>query len=143
MPRARDASSSLASRQVVPALIRDGLTRAAQSLPQAMPGPSQLPPGGGPIAAQPPTQVIATAAANQSLSNVEASPAPMVNPQPTLPVSDRLPPAHAAPARAAANLSPPANRPAVVLDNDELIRLMKRGEDLLSKRGFRRGAPAV
>ena len=138
-----DTPSSVATRQIVPALIPDGLARAAQSLPQAVRGPSQVPPGGGPIAAQPPPQVIATAPANQSLSNVEGTPAPVLNPQPAPPVSDRLPPAHAAPAPAPQSASPTPNRPAVVLDNDELIRLMKRGEDLLSKRGFRRGAPAV
>jgi len=136
IPASTDTPSSVATRQIVPALIPDGLARAAQSLPQAVRGPSQVPPGGGPIAAQPPPQVIATAPANQSLSKVEATPAPVANPQPAPPVSDRLPPAHAAPAPAPQSASPTPNRPAVVLDNDELVRLIKRGKDLLSYGDF-------
>jgi TPR repeat protein len=46
-------------------------------------------------------------------------------------------PAHAAPAPAPPSASPaPANRPAVVLDNDDIARLIKRGKDLLSDGDF-------
>jgi len=135
----RATPSSVESPQFVPALIHDGLANAAQSLPQATPGPSQVPPGAGPIAAKPPDQVIATAPANQSLSNVQPTPAPLVvNPQ-LPPVRDASPAAHAAPIPAPA-LQPaapaPLHQPVVVLADDEIARLIKRGKDLLKDGDF-------
>ncbi|HXW48285.1 MAG TPA: hypothetical protein VEK31_02460 [Xanthobacteraceae bacterium] len=136
------ALSSIESPGIVPAVVDDKSVNAAKTLPEAL--PPQAPSAemrAPPAAAEPPPQVIATAPANQSLAKVEPNPAPAANPTPSPPVRDTSPPPQAAPAPASAPASPPvsptpANRPAVVLDNDEIVRLIKRGKDLLTVGDF-------
>ena len=163
-PSIASTSSTLPSVQspgVVPAVLDDKSTNAADSLPQARTPPvqPQAPAAEMPAASQPAPQVVATAPANQTLSNVEASPAPATNPPappvnpPTIaPSGAAAPPTQAAPSPASTSpasaspaLASPAsqpaasasvNRPAVSLDNEEIVRLIKRGKDLLNDGDF-------
>jgi hypothetical protein len=88
----------------------------------------QVPPAEIPSASQPPPQVVATAPANHSLSNVEASSVPAGHS-----LGPRANPPTIAPS---GEMSPPQARPEVLLDNDEIVRLIKRGRDLLNDGDF-------
>ena len=155
-PSIASTSSALPSVQspgVVPAVLDDKSASAADSLPQAQTPPAQPQPRPAeiPAASQPPPQVVATAPANPSLSNVEAAPAPAANPPspaanppapaaspPTIaPSGETSLPPQATPSPASQPAaSAPANRPEVSLDNDEILRLIKRGKDLLNDGDF-------
>jgi hypothetical protein len=93
----------------------------------------QTPPADVPKADQPPPQVIGTAPANPSPSNVAAPPVPAVNVPQTPPTTDTLSMTHAAPTQAP---SPAPGKPTVVLDNNEITRLIKRGQGLLNAGDF-------
>jgi hypothetical protein len=149
-PSIASTSSALPSVQspgIVPAVLDDKSANAADSAPPAQTPPAQPQPQAAPpaasAAAPPPPQVVATAPAN-----VEPSPAPAVNPPapavspPAIPpASETSPPAQAAPSPApspapqpVAPAAPP--QPAVTLDNDEIVRLIARGKDLLNDGDF-------
>jgi hypothetical protein len=149
-PSIASTSSALPSVQspgIVPAVLDDKSANAADSAPPAQTQPAQPQPQAAPpaasAAAPPPPQVVATAPAN-----VEPSPAPAVNPPapaaspPAIPpASETSPPAQAAPSPApspapqpVAPAAPP--QPAVTLDNDEIVRLIARGKDLLNDGDF-------
>jgi hypothetical protein len=163
-PSIASTSSALPSVQspgIVPAVLDDKSANAANSAPPAQtppapPQPQAAPPAEAPAAAPPPPQVVATAPANTSVEPSPGpaviSPAPAVNsPAPPVnpPASEASPPAQAAPNPApspapsptaspapqpAAPAAPP--RPAVTLDNDEIVRLIARGKDLLNDGDF-------
>jgi hypothetical protein len=161
-PSIASTSSALPSVQspgIVPAVLDDKSANAADSAPPAQTPPAQpqaAPPPEAPAAAPPPPQVVATAPTNLPPASVGPSPAAAVNPPvPVLtppaipPASETPPPAQAAPSPApslvpglapspasqpAAPAAPP--RPVVTLDNDEIVRLIQRGKDLLNDGDF-------
>jgi hypothetical protein len=145
-PSIASTSSALPSVQspgIVPAVLDDKSANAADSTPPAQtppaqPQPQAAPPAEAPGAAPPPPQVVATAPAN-----VEPSPAHAVNPTapavspPAIPPASETPPAQAAPSPAPQPVAPAAPpQPAVTLDNDEIVRLIQRGKDLLNDGDF-------
>jgi hypothetical protein len=148
-PSIASTSSALPSVQspgIVPAVLDNKSANAASSAPPQTPPaqpqpqsqPQAAPPAEAPAAAPPPPQVIATAPANPPPASVEPPPAPPV----TAPAPAAEPPASEAspPAQATPNPPPqpaaPAPRPAVTLDNDEIVRLIARGKDLLNDGDF-------
>jgi hypothetical protein len=148
-PSIASTSSAMPSIQIpgvrrVGQFVVDAKNSRHHSLQQVNP---QAPPAELPSSSQPPPQVIATAPANRSLSNVEApsaptgnSPGPTANPPTIAPTGETSPPTQAAPSLASPKpasqptASAPANR--LELDNDEIVRLIKRGKDLLNDGDF-------
>jgi hypothetical protein len=147
-PSIASTSSALPSVQspgIVPAVLDDKSANAANSAPpqtppaQPQPQPQAAPPAEAPSAAPPPPQVVATAPANPPPASVESPPAPPVAaPAPAAkpPASEASPPAQAAPNPPQPAAPAPAPRPAVTLDNDEIVRLIARGKDLLNDGDF-------
>jgi hypothetical protein len=156
---------SVQSPGIVPAVLDDKSANAADSAPPVQTPPAQPqpqsapPPAEAPAIAQPAPQVIATAPTNSTPASVEPPPVPAVNlPAPAVnppapaanpPASEVTPPAQAAPSPAPNPATspapspasqpaavPPAPRPAVTLDNDEIVRLIARGKDLLNDGDF-------
>jgi hypothetical protein len=145
-PSIASTSSALPSVQspgIVPAVLDDKSANAADSTPPAQtppaqPQPQAAPPAEAPGAAPPPPQVVATAPANVEPSPAHAvnPPAPAVSP-PAIPPASETPPAQAAPSPAPQPVAPAAPpQPAVTLDNDEIVRLIQRGKDLLNDGDF-------
>jgi hypothetical protein len=105
------------------------------SLPRAT--PAEIP-----SASQP--QVVATAPANHSLSNVATPPAPAghspglpADPPTIAPSGETSPPTQAAPRAASRPIaSAPAIRPEVFLDNDEIARADQARQGSAQRRGF-------
>jgi hypothetical protein len=154
------ALPSVQSQGIVPAVLDDKSANAADSVPPAQTPPTQpqsqaTPPAEAPAAAPSPPQVVATAPANPPRASVEPPPVPANPPAPAVappaipPASETSPPAQAAPKTAtnpalspapgaapqpAAPAAPP--QPAVTLDNDEIVRLIQRGKDLLNDGDF-------
>jgi hypothetical protein len=163
-PSIASTSSALPSVQspgIVPAVLDDKSANAADTVPPpAQPQPQAAPPAAeAPATAQPAPQVVATAPTNPSPASVESPPAPAVklpapavnSPAPAVnpPASEASPPAQVAPSPAPSTATspalspapqpaavPPAPRPAVTLDNDEIVRLIARGKDLLNDGDF-------
>lgn len=146
-PSIASTSSALPSVQspgIVPAVLDDKSANAADSTPPAQtppaqPQPQAAPPAEAPGAAPPPPQVVATAPANVEPSPAHAvnPPAPAVSPPAIPPASETPPPAQAAPSPAPQPVAPAAPpQPAVTLDNDEIVRLIQRGKDLLNDGDF-------
>ena len=154
-PSIASTSSALPSIQspgVVPAVLDDKSANAASSAPPMQTPPAQPqpqtvvapPPAEAPAAAPSPPKVVATAPANLPPASVEPPPAPAVNPpapavnRPASPPASQTPqPAQGAPNPAPQLAAPaPAPRPAVTLDNDEIVRLIARGKDLLNDGDF-------
>jgi hypothetical protein len=147
------ALPSVQSPGIVPAVLDDKSANAADSVPPAQTPPTQpqsqaTSPAEAPGAAPSPPQVVATAPANPAPASVEP-PAPAIAPPAIPPASETSPPAQAAPKPAtnpalspapsaapqpAAPAAPP--QPAVTLDNDEIVRLIQRGKDLLNDGDF-------
>lgn len=151
------ALPSVQSPGIVPAVLDDKSANAADSAPPAQTPPTQAQPQAAspaeaPAAAPPPPQVVATAPANPPPASVEPPPVPAMNPPPPAvappaipPASETSPPAQAAPNPATSPAPSPASqpaapaappRPAVTLDNDEIVRLIARGKDLLNDGDF-------
>jgi hypothetical protein len=148
-PSIASTSSALPSVQspgIVPPVLDDKSANAANSAPPAQTPPtqpqSQAAPAEAPAAAQPPPQVVATAPANPTPASVEPPAEPAVTPPAPAINSPAAPSATSPPTQAAPNPLPQptapatAARPAVTLDNDEIVRLIARGKDLLNDGDF-------
>ena len=142
-PSIASTSSALPSVQspgIVPAVLDDKSANVADSLPSTQTPPTQAQSQAAPPAEAPPNAQVATAPTNPSPASVEPPPAPVANsPAPPVkpPVSEASPPAQAAPSPAPQPAAPaPVPRPAVTLDNDEIVRLIARGKDLLNDGDF-------
>jgi hypothetical protein len=83
-------------------------------------------------AAEPAQQIASLPAPNSSPANIKSSPAPAVN-EPTPRPVDANPAASPAPAQAA---PPSVAKPAVVLDENEINTLIRRGKNLLNDGDF-------
>jgi hypothetical protein len=133
------------SVQIVP-----GLTDASSAIVSAP--PPQIPPAQAPVAAPPPQAIASLPPPNQSSANVETPPAsavnqPVVN-QPTVSPVEANSAASEAPSKVQTAAVPPtqptsssiakqsAARPAVALDDSEIVMLIKRGNNLLKDGDF-------
>jgi hypothetical protein len=126
------------------------LTDASSAIVSAP--PPQIPPAQAPVAAPPPQAIASLSPPNQSSANVETPPGsavnqPVVN-QPTVSPVEANSAASEAPSKAQTAEVPPtqptsssiakqsAARPAVALDDSEIVMLIKRGNNLLKDGDF-------
>jgi hypothetical protein len=144
---ADDASpSSMESSRGMSALTIEEAANASAQVASAAPPPA--PPKPQSQAAAPPQQIASLPAPNTSPANIGSSRAPAVDEPPARPAdinpagSEPRPAANPAPSPAPAQTAPaqavPANvaRPAVVLDQNEITTLIRRGKTLLSDGDF-------
>jgi hypothetical protein len=140
------ASASAQVASAAPPQVPRAETAIAPALPQGQaiaPAPPKPEPP-----ATPPQQIASLPAPNTSPANIRPSPAPAVDEPPARPVdvnpagSGPRPAANPAPSPAPAQSAPaqavPANvaKPAVVLDQNEIMTLIRRGKSLLNDGDF-------
>jgi TPR repeat protein len=142
---AANASAQVAS--AAPPQAAQAETASAPALPQGQ-AIAPAPPKPQSQAAAPPQQIASLPAPNTSPANIGSSRAPAVDEPPARPAdlnpagSEPRPAANPAPSPAPAQTAPaqavPANvaRPAVVLDQNEITTLIRRGKTLLSDGDF-------